>query len=238
MFRPFPVASVCLFLSVWLACGCTTARQTNTARTAREQLLISNAVDQALAKVDFAAFQGQRVFVEEKYLDCTDKGYLVGSIRHRVMLNGATLAAKAEEADVIMELRSGGLGTDDANSYLGVPQIVLPGMMTIPELKMITRTNQTALAKIGLVAYDAKNHELLGAGGVSSSLSDDTNLFVFGIGPFQSGTAKQEIEGTTPLRINQPNQPLPSTVAFNAGDSSQQNAPGRLQLTGDEKSGE
>ncbi len=225
----------CLILALLVGSGCTTARQSDTARTAREQLLISNAVDQALAKVDFAAFQGQTVLVEEKYLDCVDKGYVIGSVRHRLMLNGAKIAAKPEEADVVMELRSGGVGTDDANSYVGMPQIVLPGMLTIPEVKMIARTRQSALAKIGLVAYDAKSHQLLGAGGVSSSLSDDNNLFVLGVGPFQSGTARRELNETTLRRTSQPNQPLPTTVAFNANFESPADRPQRLQLTGDQQ---
>ena len=233
---PNAVHSVGLFLALalTLVIGCTTARQTNTARTAREQLLISNAVDQALAKIDFAAFQGSKVFLDDKYLECSDKGYMVGSIRHRLMISGATIAAKAEEADVAMELRSGGVGTDNADSYVGIPQIVLPGMLTLPEVKLITRGQQTALAKIGLVAYDTKTQQLLGAGGVSSSLADDTNLYVFGVGPFQSGTARKELDTTTPRRISQPNQPLPSTVAFQSKDDSREQ-PGRLQLTGDQR---
>jgi hypothetical protein len=221
MFHPRHTAVVLLVVA--LACGCTTARQSNTARTAREQLLISNAVDQALAKVDFAAFQGQKVLVEEKYLDCSDKGYVVGSIRHRLMINGASIAAKPEEADVVMELRSGGVGTDDADSYIGIPQIVLPGMLTLPEVKLVTRT----------VAYDAKSHQLLGAGGVSSSQSDDNNLFVMGVGPFQSGSARRELKETTTPLPNQPIQPLPTTVAFNAAYESAPDRPERLQLTGD-----
>jgi hypothetical protein len=230
MFNPQHASVLLLFLA--LASGCTTARQSNTARTAREQLLISNAVDQALGKVDFAAFQGQKVLVEEKYLDCTDKGYVIGSIRHRLMMNGAFIAAKPEEADVVMELRSGGVGTDDADSYIGIPQIVLPGMLTLPEVKLVTRTRQSALAKIGMVAYDAKSHQLLGAGGVSSSLSDDNNLFVLGVGPFQSGTARQELRDTTGYAPNQVIHPVPTSVAFNPADTSS-DQPGRLQLTGD-----
>ena len=232
--KPIRPAGLFFALVLTLTLGCTTARQTNTARTAREQLLISNAVDQALAKIDFAAFQGSKVFLDDKYLECSDKGYVVGSIRHRLMINGATIAAKAEEADVAMELRSGGVGTDNADSYIGIPAIVLPGMLTLPEVKLITRGQQTALAKIGLVAYDTKTQQLLGAGGVSSSQADDTNLYVLGIGPFQSGTARDELDNTTPRRISQPNQPLPSTVAFQShGDSGE--SPGRLQLTGDQR---
>jgi hypothetical protein len=87
-----------------------------------------------------------------------------------------------------------------------------------------------------MVAYDAKSHQLLGAGGVSSSLSDDNNLFVMGIGPFQSGTARRELQETTVRQVNEPNQSLPTTVAFNANFESASEKPERLQLTGSRQS--
>lgn len=230
--------SACIVIAVFGLIGCTSTRQTDTARTAREQLLISNAVDQALSKVDFSSFQGQKVLVEEKYLDCTDKGYVIGSIRHRLMLNGAQIASKPEDADIVMELRSGAVGTDDADSYLGIPQIVLPGMLTLPEVKMVTRNRQTALAKIGMVAYEAKTNRLLGAGGVSSSQSDDNNLYVMGVGPIQSGSARRELRETTVRMVNQPNQPLPTAVAFQQVYEDPHDRPSQLRLTGDRKSTE
>ena len=92
---------------VVLAGGCTTTRMSDTSRTGMEQLLISNAVDQSLEKVDFASLQNRNVFVEEKYLDCVDKGYIAGSIRHRVLQRGARLTDKREDADVVLEVRSG-----------------------------------------------------------------------------------------------------------------------------------
>ena len=212
-----------------LAIGCSSVKRTDTARTAREQILISGAVDQSLAKCDFTPFQGARVFVEDKYLDCIDKGYLVGSVRHRLMLNGAAIASKPEEADVVIEMRSGGVGTDNADSYVGCPEIVLPGMLTLPEVRLWQKSRQSALAKIGLVAYDTKTHEMLGAGGVSASLADDTNVFVFGFGPYQYGSARSEMQKTIPAQPGQLNQELPSMVAFR--DPSRQHNPDRLQLT-------
>lgn len=201
-------------LSTALTSGCSSTKQSHTARTAREQLLISNAIDQSLSKVDFASFQGSNIFIEDKYLESVDKGYLVGSIRHRAMINGANVVGKPEEADLVLEVRSGGIGTDMADSYIGSPEIVLPGMLTLPEVRLVSRTSQSATAKIGLIAYDPKSKQLLGDGGVSSSLSDDNNLFVFGVGPYQYGTVKQEIDQTTPRYAGQPNQQLPSQVAF------------------------
>lgn len=223
----------CLILLALLAAGCSTTKQSNTARTAREQLLISGAIDQSLSKVDFSSLNGQKVYLEEKYLECTDKGYLVSSIRHRAMYNGAHIVAKPEEADIVLELRSGGVGTDMADSYVGIPEIVLPGMMTLPQVKFINKTNQTAVAKIGLVAYDAKSQEMLGSGGVSAALADDNNWFVLGMGPYQNGTVKKEMDRSLPRYQGQPAQYLPAHVAFNA-PAAKEDA-GRLQLTGEEQ---
>ncbi len=213
--------------------GCSSMKRTDTARTGREQLLISNAVDQSLGKCDFAAFRGAKVFVEDKYLETVDKGYVVSSVRHRLMLNGASLAAKPEEADVVVEMRSGGIGTDNADSYVGIPEIVLPGMLTLPEVRFWQKTRQSALAKIGMIAYDSKNHEMLGAGGVTAAISDDTNMFFMGFGPLQYGSARREIDRTTPRTSDQPNQELPSIVAFRSQRVPP--SPDRVQLTGDER---
>jgi hypothetical protein len=222
-----------MLLSLCAAVGCTSTKTTNTARTAREQLLVSNAIDQSLAKVDFTALQGSKVFIDDKYLDCVDKGYLIGSIRHRALVNGATLAAKPEDADIVLEIRSGAIGTDHADSFLGTPEIVLPGMLSIPEVRLVSRNNQSAMAKVGLVAYDAKTRELLGAGGVSSSLSRDQNWFVMGVGPYQSGEVKNEVVRTTGRFAGQTYQELPASIAFQSPGSSPN--PNRLQLTGEEQ---
>ncbi len=227
------LTSLGLLLALICAVGCTTSRTTNTARTAREQLLLSNAVDQSLAKIDFAAFQGTRVFIDDKYLECVDKGYIVGSVRHRAMVNGARVVGKAEDADVVLEMRAGAVGTDTADSFVGTPEIVLPGMLTLPEVRLISRNNQSATAKIGLVAYDAKTQQLLGEGGVSSSLSRNNNWYVLGVGPYQNGELKSEIEKTTERRPGQPNQTLSTYVAFEAPATAEN--PARLQLTGDEQ---
>lgn len=238
MFRNELLACGAAALSVAaIVSGCTSTKTTNTARTAREQLLLSNAVDTSLGKVDLSSFAGQKVFIEEKYLDCVDKGYLLGSIRHRAMVSGATLVTKADDADIVLELRAGALGTDSADAFLGTPEIALPGMLTVPEVRLVSRMRQSATAKIGLVAYDAKTNQLLGMGGVSSSMSDDNNWFVMGVGPYQSGTVKKELDRTTIAALGQYHA-LPSTVAFNTPPTEQAPAaetPGRLQLTSEEQ---
>lgn len=203
-----------------LAAGCSTSNSSNTARTAKEQLLISNAVDQVLESVDFSSFYGQNVFFDEKYLDGTDKAYVVGSVRHRLLLNGATLASSADDAEIVLEARSGGIGTDMTETFYGVPEVVLPGMLTIPELKAATRTSQKGTAKLAFVAYDAKTKSVLGSGGTSLAISDYNNWAVLGIGPFKTGSVKQEINSSTAGSRYHPKSDAGQLVSFEAPSQS------------------
>ena len=203
-----------------LLTGCATSTHSNTARTAKEQLLISNAVDQALDSVDFSSFYGQKVFFEEKYLDGTDKAYVNGSVRHRLLANGATLASSADDAEVILEARSGGIGTDMTETFYGVPEVVVPGMLTIPELKAATRNSQKGTAKLAFVAYDAKTKHVLGSGGTSLAVSDYNDWSLLGIGPFKTGTVKQEIKSSTSGHRYLPPATTGQIVSFDAPSQS------------------
>lgn len=200
--------------AVLLVAGCTHNQRTNTARTGMEQLLISNAIDQSLAKVDFQPFGGHAVYLEEKYADSVDKPYLVGSVRHRLLAAGARLVDKPEEAQIVVELRCGGVGTDSSESFVGIPEVTVPGMVTLPEVRFLERTSQTGTAKIGLVAYDAKTKQILGPGGTSLSRSNDNNWTVAGIGSIQEGSVRREIKSSTTGAAAQPRRPLPNHVAF------------------------
>lgn len=206
----------CWLAAASLAAGCTSTKMSHTSRTGVEQLLISNAVDQALNKSDFRTFQGQNLFIEEKYLDSVDKTYILGSVRHRALIAGANLVAKPEEADIVLEVRSGGVGTDTKDSFLGMPQMSVPGPLplSIPEVRLMSRTSQTGTAKLGLVAYDAKTKQVLGNGGVSLAKSDDNNWFVMGLGPYQNGTLQSEVRRGVHSRASSAPNELPYDVAF------------------------
>lgn len=191
--------SCCLFTLILLtSVGCTTAKTSNTARTSTEQLLISNAVDQSLNKIDFTPFRGQTVFLNEKYVDCVDKPYVIASVRHRILKAGGRLVDSADKSSVTVELRSGAVGTYSTDSFVGVPEIVLPGVVTLPEVRLAERKAQHGLAKLGLVAYETTTGASLGTGGMSLANSQDNNWYVAGTGPFRSGNLKSEIvRGTT-----------------------------------------
>ncbi len=202
-----------------LPAGCASTSTSNTARTAKEQMLISDAVERSLSKVDFRPVAGQNVFVEEKYLDCVDKPFVVGSVRHQVMRFGGRLVDAADGADVVIELRSGGVGTDTSESFLGTPEIALPGMLTIPEIHLAERKSQKAYARIGMVMYDARSRAVLGEGGVAAAESDDHNWFVFGIGPVQSGSLEESIRAAQRPAPGMKFRKMPTVVAFQSRPS-------------------
>lgn len=199
-------------------CGCASSATSNTARTAKEQMLLSNAVDQSLDKVDFTPLYRQKVLVDDKYLECVDKQYVVGSVRHRVMRAGGVLVADGKDAEIVMELRSGGVGTDTSESFLGTPEIALPGLLTIPEIRLAERKTQLGYSKIGMVIFDKSSGKVLGDGGMSMAQADDNNWYVFGVGPFQNGSLKGDVEKSRLIPRGMRQRQLPPMVAFGTRD--------------------
>lgn len=188
-------AAAALLVGASLATGCATTKTSNTARTGSEQLLISSAIDRSISKVHFSDFAGYKVFVNETYLEGVDKGYLVGSIRHGILKNGGSIVASADTADIVLEARSGGIGTDSQESFVGIPGIGIPGMpIELPEIKFASRSTQMGTAKIGLVCYDAKTGAVMGDGGKATALTHNNDSYYLGIGPFKSGTLLEQRE--------------------------------------------
>ena len=221
---------VALAAGLLAAAGCATAKTSNTGRTAMEQLLISNAVDQSLNRVDFQPLSGHAVFLDVTYLECVDKNYVIAATRDRVLQTGAKVVAAAADAEIVLEIRSGGVGTDQTESYVGIPGISLPGPVPVstPEVKFWSRSQQTATAKLGLVALDSKSRQVVGHGGTAMARSDDSKTYVFGVGPFQNGSVRSEVA----RGLNRPpavNPTLPQSVAFGGSPKTE---PARLRLAG------
>ncbi|WP_146395091.1 DUF6655 family protein [Planctomycetes bacterium CA13] len=175
--------------------GCATTTTSNTARTGTEQLLISAAIDRAFSNVQFNDLAGYSVFIDQQYLDSVDKGYLVSTLRQKVLSSGAKIVSAADQADVILEPCSGGVGTDSQESFVGIPAIGIPGLpIELPEVKLASRSTQMGTAKIGLVCYDAKTGLTLGGGGEATALTHNNDTYVMGVGPFRSGSVLDQRE--------------------------------------------
>jgi hypothetical protein len=191
----------CAFISFVLAggFGCATQKESFTARTGVEQLLISSAIDQSLDKVNLAPVQSRKIFMETKYLDCVDKNYIIVSMHHRLLAMRAKLVDKADEADLVVELGSGGVGTDAEELFVGVPEIPLapPSPIAIPKLGIFTRSKLNGTAKIMVIVYDAKTKAPVINNGCTLARSDQKTWHLVGAGSVQTGSVPNEIAKAT-----------------------------------------
>jgi len=187
-----------LFLLAGMSVGCTTTRTSNTDRTGLEQMLISNAIDQAVDANQFTSVNNRNVFVDEKYLECTDQAYVLGSIRSRVLDNGGRLVDSIDNADVVMEVRSGGVGTDNTDRYVGIPGLSIPGMpIELPEVRLWERNSQFGTAKIAITCFDTQTGRQLESSGNLVARSDNSRWNVLGFSAGDTGSVNRELARST-----------------------------------------
>jgi len=124
--------------------------------------MLSTAADRSLREVDFAVFKEKKVFVDAVYFESYDKGYVLGTLRNLLSINGALLATNASEAEVIIEPRSGALSIDSSQSLIGMPSLPVPipfaGTLVSPEIALWRSQKLFSTAKIALFAYEQKSH--------------------------------------------------------------------------------
>jgi len=155
------IAVIVSFLLLLGLAGCSTARETEPARTATEQLLISTAVDRALDRMNLKIPEGTKIWVDAANFEGYDQKYAVGAIRDRLMREGGRLVADRGQADAVVEIRAGALSTNSDSLLIGIPSMDLPvplaGQAKTPELSLVKKTHDEGVAKIGITAYDAKS---------------------------------------------------------------------------------
>jgi hypothetical protein len=180
-----------------VAAGCGTTRMTDTQRTATEQLLVSHAVDQAVSNIDFRILAGKPVFFDPQYLDgVVDRGYVVSSLRQQLLAAGCLLQEDRTKATYVVEVRSGGIGTNRHALLIGVPQMNVPTLVPgqpsqIPEIPLAKKTDQEGIAKIAVFAYNRKTGEPVWQSGVVQAMSSSKDTWLLGAGPFQNGTIRK-----------------------------------------------
>jgi hypothetical protein len=191
---------VSLTTFVGLAMGCGATRMTNTTRTATEQLLISNAVDQAVSQLDFRYLADKPVYLDIQYLDgAVDKGYLVSTLRQHLLASGCCLKEERKDATYVVEARSGGVGTDSYQLLVGIPQMQVPAVVPaqptqIPEIPFAKKNDQQGIAKIAVFAYNRFTGRPVFQSGSVEALSSARDVWLLGAGPFRKGSIKEGTE--------------------------------------------
>jgi hypothetical protein len=82
--------------------ACTTVTESNPPRTATEELLISQAADNAAANLAFQMPRGTKVFIDSSNFEGTDSKYAIASIRESLMKQGAYLVADKKDAETVV----------------------------------------------------------------------------------------------------------------------------------------
>ncbi len=177
--------------------GCATVKESDTARTGIEQLLISSAVDRSLDRVDLRPISGAKVFVKTDYLDCVDKNYVIVGLHSRLLANQCVLVDKAEDSEVVLEVASGGVGTDRTDLTVGTPEVPLGLMGSVPKLTVYERKRAMGTAKLVVVATDTKTKQTVINSGYALARSDHQFWSALGSGPVMSGSVVRQLEEHT-----------------------------------------
>jgi hypothetical protein len=180
--------------------GCGTTRTSNTARTATEQLLISDAVDRTVQQINFQVLAGEAVFFDTSQMnDVVDKGYVISCMRQHLLACGCVMKDKKEDATFIIEPRVGVVGTDSNDLMFGIPAFSVPQVMpgtplpsSVPEIAFAKRRDQMGVAKIAVFAYRRETGEPVWQSGMAMNKSTANDIWLFGAGPFQKGTIYDE----------------------------------------------
>jgi hypothetical protein len=187
--------------SLLCAAGCGTTRD----KLATEQLLLSDAVDRAVARIDFSPLAGEKVYLDTTYLkevkgtSFVNADYIISSLRQQMASDGCLLQEKREDAIYIAEARVGVLGSDAHDVNYGVPgsngltaaASLVAGtapLPSLPEISFARKTDDSAATKIAVFAYDRVTRQPVWQSGLSLARSRAHARWVLGAGPFQSGS--------------------------------------------------
>jgi hypothetical protein len=192
-----------LSLGSILNTGCGTTQS----QLATQQLLLSDAVDRAVSRIDFLPLSGHSVFLDDRYVQTlrsqgvgfVNADYIVSSLRQQMLAAQCQLQDRADTADFVVEVRIGALGMDGHEVTYGIPpnsplnsavSVVpnTPNLPSIPEIALAKRNDQLAAAKVAVFAYDRETRTPVWQSGTSVALSDAKNVWVLGAGPFQRGS--------------------------------------------------
>lgn len=210
----FPRLIICLMACLMAGCGTTSQRM------ATEQLVQSDAVDTAIADIDFSPLAGQRCFLDPQYvvdyngIGFVNSKYIISAIRQEMTADGLLLQDNAADADIIVEPRVGTLGSDDHDVLYGIPASnalnsaasalpSMPALPAIPEIAFMKKDDLMAAAKIGVFAYHQETRLPVWQSGTTIARSTSKDTWVMGAGPFTRGSIYQgwRFAGT---RVNLP----------------------------------
>ncbi len=197
----WPKSACTLALLGLLLVGCGTTKS----QQATQQLLISNAVDLSISRMNFPALANKSIFLDTRFvIETGPKGfgnapYIISSVRQQLLTTGCQLKDDISSADYVLEIRIGTLGTDNHDITYGLPASSglntaatlvssSPAIPTLPEISFARKSDQRGIAKIVAFLYDRQLGTRVWQSGTQIARSSASDIWILGAGPFQSGT--------------------------------------------------
>lgn len=191
-----------LFLAlICLPCeiGCGTTKWSDTSRTGTEQLLITSAMDDVIDEIDFYPLSGRKVYIKKDGITCSDNIYLFSVLRQQLAANGVFIKDKEDEAEYVLEVAPGAVGTDRYDLIYGITSTNVPSVLTggvatsIPEVSFVKRTDQKAEVKLMLWAYNKKSGAIIWQSGRKTKTAFVRNRWILGMGPITKSSYNPKI---------------------------------------------
>jgi hypothetical protein len=188
---------MCVLLAA-VVCGCANIRVTNPPRTATEQFLLSHAATQAIDKFSFEALFGRKVYVDSTHFAPSEKEFVLGEFRSALFEGGVQVLEESEKAEIIVEVRSGGIGIDRYENLVGIPALAAPAgagaagggpegaalsTLITPEVAITKNIRQLAFANVSYVAYWKETGEIVARAGPEEGRAFREDWWLLGMGP-------------------------------------------------------
>lgn len=201
LLRPRPFVSplrlaarptLALLLASTALVGCGTTKFSDTGRTATEQLLISSAMEDVVDEYDYSRLAGLKIHIKIAN-STTDSDYLKSLVRQQLAANGAFVRDAIDDADYVLEVAPGTVGTNRYELMYGIPETSIPAIGTlaatsIPEFALIKRTDQKAQVKLNMWAYNKTTGAIIWQSGVQTKSANIRDRWIFGAGPFTNAS--------------------------------------------------
>jgi hypothetical protein len=164
-----------LTLIVMAVSGCGSVRVTDPPQTATLQFLQTVAAQEAIRGIAAQGLEGHRVYVRHEDLHqyqwkggkltehapSPEQKFMVAELRARLMESGVRLAHAPEEAQIVLDVWSGGLGEDRYDTLMGIPATTITGaterldvpLPRTPELVLYKNRRALGLGEVAFIAY-------------------------------------------------------------------------------------
>jgi hypothetical protein len=181
--------------------GCATIRVTDPAETADQQFLESEATRLAVQRINVDQLRDRKVFVDTTYLTTIRENseslsfkqvpqqylFLVAELRARLLMSGVRLVDKKQDAEIVVEARTGGISVNRLDYLLGLANVTIPteGVASIPfttpELALLKSSKQFGFASIAIVAYWRDSGEVVASSGPFVGRTNRQDYWIFGV---------------------------------------------------------